>query len=284
METTTTAANEMDIEVFVEAIDQMTLNGVLGAALMLLVGLVIIRIVMMLIGRLIRKLPPENKALMNFLRQGLRIVLYFILATTICDKLGLPVTSLVAVISLFGLAVSLSVQNVLANVVNGILILTARPFEVGDYIETASAAGTVDAIHLMYTHLLTPDNKRILVPNSELATQRITNYSANTQRRIDIPVRVGYEHSNQVVFAALLRAAEKTPGVLYGDNAPMAVVTSYEETGVLFSLRVWTSAEDYWPVNWALTDAVRTELAQDGILLTYGARRVIAGETVNTGR
>ena len=278
MDTATAAANEVELEVFVEALDQMTLDGVLGAALMLIIGMVIIRIVMTIFSRLIKRLPPENKALMNFLRQGFRIVLYFILATMVCDKLGLPVTSLVAVISLFGLAVSLSVQNVLANVVNGILILTAHPFEVGDYIETTTAAGTVDAIHLMYTHLLTPDNKRILVPNSELAAQRITNYSANTERRIDVPVRVGYEHGNQAVFAALLRAAEKTPGVLYGEKAPMAVVTAYEETGVLFSLRVWSSAENYWPVTWALTDAVRTELAADGIDLTYGARRVISQE------
>ncbi len=275
METTTAAVSEMELEVFVEALDKMTLDGVLGAALMLLVGLAVIRIVMTVFGRVIRQLPPENKALMNFLRQGMRIALYFILATMVCDKLGLPVTSLVAVISLFGLAVSLSVQNVLANVVNGILILTAQPFEVGNYIETATAAGTVDAIHLMYTHLLTPDNKRILVPNSELAAQRITNYSSNTERRIDVPVRVGYEHENKAVFAALLRAAEKTPGILRGDKAPMAVVTAYEETGVMFSLRVWSSAENYWPVTWALTDAVRTELAADGIELTYGARRMV---------
>ena len=206
-----TTSSEIDIEVIAEALDKVTLDGVLGALLILVVGMAVVRIVMTILGRLIGKLPPENKALMGFLRQGLRIVLYLILATMVCDKIGLPVTSLVAVISLFGLAVSLSVQNVLANVVNGILILTARPFEVGNYIETATAAGTVDAIQLMYTHLLTPDNKRILVPNSELPAQRITNYSANAVRRIDIPVRVGYEHTNQAVFSALLRAAEKKP-------------------------------------------------------------------------
>ena len=270
METTAaTAASEIELEEIARAFDKITLDGALGAALMLLVGLAAIRIVMTLMGRLIRRLPPDNKALMNFLRQALRIALYLILLTMVCDKLGLPVTSLVAVISLFGLAVSLSVQNVLANVVNGVLILAAK------YIETASAAGTVDAIHLMYTHLLTPDNKRILVPNSELAAQRITNYSANTERRIDIPVRVGYEHENKAVFAALLRAAKKTPGLLGGDKAPMAVVTAYEETGILFSLRVWTSADNYWPVTWALTDSVRTELAADGIHLSYGARRIV---------
>ena len=274
---TAAAANEVDLEGIVEAIDKITLDGVIGAVVMLLIGLVVIRILMTLMGRMIKKLPPENKALMSFLRQGLRIVLYFILATMICDKLGLPVTSLVAVISLFGLAVSLSVQNVLANVVNGILILTAQPFEVGEYIETATAAGTVDAIHLMYTHLLTPDNKRILVPNSELAAQRITNYSASTHRRMEIIVRVGYEHENKAVFAAMLRAAKaNADAVQEGTRAPMAVVTAYEDTAVVFSLRVWATVEKYWDVYFALMTAVREELASDGIQLTYGARRVVS--------
>ena len=276
METTAVAASELELEEIVEAIDRMTLDGVLGAALLLVVGMVIIRVVMTILGRLIKRLPPENKALMNFLRQGLRIVLYLILATTICDKLGLPVTSLVAVISLFGLAVSLSVQNVLANVVNGILILTAKPFEVGEYIETETAAGTVDAIHLMYTHLLTPDNKRILVPNSELAAQRITNYSASTHRRMEIVVRVGYEHENQKVFAAMLRAANAADDVVKGgERAPRAVVTAYEDTAAVFSLRAWATVDKYWDVYFALMTSVREELAADGVALTYGAKRVI---------
>lgn len=276
METTVPPAEGMDIEAFVEAFDRVTLDGLLGAGLSLLIGLVVIRIVMMLLGRVIRRLPPENRPLLNFLRQGLRIALYLILATSVCARLGLPVTSLVAVISLFGLAVSLSVQNILANIVSGVVILTAQPFQVGDYIETASAAGTVDAIHLMYTHLLTPDNKRILVPNSELAAQRITNYSACTLRRVEITVRTGYEHENAAVFAALLRAAEKAEGIERdGDKAPRAVVTAYEDTAAVFSLRVWAPAAAYWDVYFALMTAVREELAADGILLTYGARRVL---------
>jgi len=279
MDTTAAAASEIELEEIARAFDRITLDGALGAALMLLVGMAAIRIVMTLMGRLIRRLPPENKALMNFLRQALRIALYLILLTMVCDKLGLPVTSLVAVISLFGLAVSLSVQNVLANVVNGILILTARPFEVGDYIETATAAGTVDAIQLMYTHLLTPDNKRILVPNSELAAQRITNYSAATHRRVEVTVRVGYEHDNQTVFDAMLRAAEKTPDVIReGERTPSAVVSAYEDTAVVFSLRAWTLAEKFWDVYFHLMNAVREELAVNGVSLTYGARRVVSGE------
>ena len=91
----------------------------------------------------------------------------------------------------------------------------------------------------MYTHLLTPDNKRILVPNSELAAQRITNYSASTHRRMEIIVRVGYEHENKTVFAAMLRAANaQTDVVKEGERAPMAVVTAYEDTAAVTTLRL----------------------------------------------
>ncbi len=276
MDATAVAASSAELSDFVEALDHLTPGGIFGALTLLIIGLIAIRIAMSLMGRVIGRLPPENKALMNFLRQGLRIVLYFILATTVIDQLGLPVTSLVAVISLLGLAVSLSVQSVLANVVSGILILTAHPFEVGDYIETATAAGTVDAIHLTYTHLLTPDNKRVLVPNSELAAQRITNYSGCTHRRVEVTVRVGYEHENRTVIGAMLRAAEKTPeAIREGERRPAAVCTAYEDTAAVFSLRVWVESGKYWDVYFALMNRVREELAADGVLLTYGGRRMI---------
>ena len=144
----------------------------------------------------------------------------------------------------------------------------------GDFIEANTATGTVDSIGLMYTHLVTYDNKRVLIPNSELSAQRITNYSANALRRVDIVVRVGYEHSNEAVFAALLRAAAKISEIEGGENAPSAVVKAYAETGVEFALRVWTKEENYWSVHNRLIADVRTELAADGICLTYGTHKL----------
>lgn len=271
MDTSSTA--EFDMQGFMQALNNLTLDGVLGALVVLLAGMIIIRIAMRLFKRMIKRLPVD-KALIGFLNSGLRIILYFILTIMVADKLGLPVTSLVALLSLFALAISLSVQNVLSNVVSGIVILSAKPFTVGDYIEANTASGTVESINLMYTHLVTYDNKRVLIPNSELSAQRITNYSANALRRVDISVRVGYEHSNDAVFAALLRAAGKIDEVEGGEKAPVAVVTAYAEGGVEFALRAWTKEDNYWPVHNRLIADVRRELEADGIFLTYGTRKV----------
>jgi len=270
---TAASTNGIDLKGIMDAVDKITLDGALGAMIILVAGWILIRIIMRLFKRMIKKLPVD-KALSGFLGSGLRIILYFVLIITVADKLGLPVTSLVALLSLFALAISLSVQNVLANVVSGIVILTAKPFTVGDYIEANTATGTVDTIGLMYTHLVTFDNKRVLIPNSELSAQRITNYSANPLRRVDIAVRVGYEHSNEAVFEALRRAAQQVPEVEGGEKAPVAVVTAYAEGGVEFALRVWTREENYWPVYNRLMADVRTELKASGIELTSGARRI----------
>ena len=155
------------------------------------------------------------------------------------------------------------------------VILTAKPFTAGDYIETDKGQGEVESVDLMYTHLATPDGKLVLIPNRELSAERITNFSRHPLRRMDISVRVGYEHENARVTAALLRAAQAMPDVVReGKQAPFATVTDYGETGVQFLLRVWTPTGRYWDVYYLLLDAVRTELARDGIALACGMTRV----------
>lgn len=268
------SVQELDAMALAGALDKLTVNSLIGAVLLLVAGLAVIRVLMRLMQRMLDRLPFE-KTLEGFLCACVKIVLYVVLGTMVADQLGIPVTSLVALLSLFALAVSLSVQNMLANVISGVMILSAKLFVVGDYIETEKAAGTVQLIDLMYTHLNTADNKRVLVPNSEISAGQITNYTANAVRRVDIPVRVGYEFGNQAVIAALLRAAEKTEGIEQEEKKPDVYVTSYGETGVEFSLRVWTQSARYWSVQQALMRAVREELAADGIPLTYGAQRVL---------
>lgn len=266
----------IDAQEVMLALDRVTFDGLVGAGVLLLLGLVVIRVVMQILRRVMARLPFDG-TLTSFLSSGTKIVLYIVLGTMVADKLGFPVTSLVALLSLFALAISLSVQNVLANVVSGVVILTSKLFVAGDYIETDTAAGTVQSINLMHTHMVTPDNKVVLVPNSELSAGKITNYSANALRRVDIPVRVGYEYGNARVTAALMRAAQGMPDLERGEKAPQVLISEYGETGVKFILRVWTPTARYWDVYYALMSAVREALEEDGIPLTYGAQRVEIG-------
>ena len=268
------AVETFDTEAVAQALDKVPLEGWLIALVLLVAGIAVVRVLMTFIKRTLGRLPID-RALSAFLISCAQIALYVVLGTIIADQLGLPVTSLVVLLSLFALAISLSIQNVLANVVGGVVILTAKPFTAGDYIETDKGQGEVESVDLMYTHLATPDGKLVLIPNRELSAERITNFSRHPLRRMDISVRVGYEHENARVTAALLRAAAAMPDVVReGKQAPFATVTEYGETGVQFLLRVWTPTGRYWDVYYLLLDAVRMELARDGIALACGMTRV----------
>ena len=270
-------AQAIDAQAVAQALDKVSFEGWIGAALTLLLGIVAIRILMHLAARALDRLPLD-RALSGFLRSAAQIVIYIVLGTMVAGQLGVPVTSLVALLSLFALAISLSIQNVLANVVSGMVILTAKPFAAGDYIELTGAQGEVESIDLMYTHLVMPDGKLVLVPNQELAGQRITNHYKSPLRRMDVTVRVGYAHENAAVTAALRRAGQRMPDVVKeGEKAPFAAVSEYGETGVTFLLRVWMPSQRYWDVYYPLLDAVREELARDGIALTSGTTRVEIG-------
>ncbi len=133
-ETTMMDAQAIDAQAVAQALDKVSFEGWIGAAVTLLLGIVAIRILMHLAARALERLPLD-RALSGFLQSAAQIVLYIVLGTMVAGQLGVPVTSLVALLSLFALAISLSIQNVLANVVSGMVILTAKPFAAGDYIE-----------------------------------------------------------------------------------------------------------------------------------------------------
>ena len=166
---------EAQVTEAVSALHDVSWNEAIRALLVLAIGWVVIQIVLRLARRASARLPKANKALGDFLIQALRILLYFMLLTTALAQLGVPVTSMVAVISLLALAVSLSVQNLLTDVVSGITVLASHPFAVGDWIETPAVSGTVDTIGLLYTQLITAAKRLILVPNSQVAGTHITN-------------------------------------------------------------------------------------------------------------
>ena len=263
----TSDLTNVDTEQIAIAIRNMDSKMLGEAAILLVVGAVLIWLVMRIIRRASEKLPTD-RALSSFLTSGIRIGLILILGTMVADRLGFPVSTLVAVVSLLGLAISLSVQNVLGNLSGGFVILSSRLFVAGDWIEVGTVAGTVESIKLMYTTLSTADHKKVLIPNSDLASSRIINYSAYHLRRVDLTIRVPYQYDNQSVMESLLKAAGSIERVEKDEpHAPAAAVSSYEESGVVFALRVWTKQQMWFSVKEELTDRMRSQLHADGIEL-----------------
>ena len=165
-------------------IRDLTPGDVIRVAAMVFVGMLVIRLLMRMADRLL----DRSKSLADikvYIRSALRIFLWFLLALMLAGTLDVDVTSVIAMLSVAGLAVSLALQNTLANLAGGLVLLVAKPFAVGDYVEADGISGTVAAIDLAYTTFVTPDNKEIFVPNSQLSAAKIVNYNALGKRRMD---------------------------------------------------------------------------------------------------
>ena len=236
------------------------------AVLILVVGLLVIRIVMAVVKKLLDNTKLE-KAAHGLVKSVARVVLYLLLGLILAGSLGIDVTSVVALASVLTLAVSLSVQNLLTNVLGGFTLLYTKPFASGDYVEVAGKGGTVQEISMTYTKLATPDNKIISIPNSSVVSGDIINYSVAGVRRVDVAVRAVYSEPSQKVIDALIQAGTVDKVLL--DPAPFAAIASYGESAIEYTLRVWTKAEDYWDVFFAVNQNVKNIFDEQGIKMAY---------------
>lgn len=247
-------------------LQQVTLASLLPALLYLVCGLVIIRFVMSALSRALKR-SAIDKTLHRFILTILRIVLYFVLFMTVAGALGIQITSFVALLSVAGLAISLSLQNVLSSASCGVMLLSVKPFKVGDYVEIGGVGGTVREIGFMHTKLAAPDNKIIYVPNNEVSTSKIINYTQEGKRRVDFVFTAGYAYPQEDVKRALREAVAKFPKVL-DDPAPFIRVSGYKEA-VEYTVRVWCNTEDYWELYSDIIEAVPEAYAAHGVEMNY---------------
>ena len=244
-----------------------SLGNILAAALIFLVCLAVIKLAVRLTRRALDKSKldaPVKRAIVNFER----VVLWVTALLMIMGKLNISTASLVALVSVAGLALSLSLQNTLSNVFAGITLLVTRPFKPGDFVEAGTTSGTVTRMGLFYVTLLTYDNKEIHVPNSDIAASRLTNYTAEPTRRVDLNFGLEYGCEAGAVRAALLAAAKEDARVL-PEPEPAVVVSAYLSSSVQYTLRCWALTADYWAVYYALNESARRHLEAAGLSLAF---------------
>lgn len=249
------------------SLGKITVQTVLTALLMLAAGFVIVHMVMMLIKKALAKSALDVN-LQQLVTVIIRVLLLTVVLLIVADFIGIPITSVVTVLGVAGLAVSLAIQDTLANVFGGILLLAAKTFASGDYVQINSLEGTVLKVDLMNTYLLTADNKHVRIPNKDVQTAPIVNYTREPLRRVEVAVNVSYDAPTAAVKAALLKAVERVDTVI-DDPAPFAALSAYESSSIRYIVRVWTHNADYWDTYFALTEGVRETLAEDGISMTF---------------
>lgn len=202
------------------------------------------------------------------------VVGYLVLAITliaVLNQFGVQTASIIAVLGAAGLAVGLALQGTLSNVAAGVMLLFLRPFKVGDYVEAGGAAGTVKEVGLFNTELATPDNVYIVVPNSAIFSQDISNYSRYATRRLDIAVGVAYD-ADLTKAMSVLTATLEADGRALPDPAPQVMVMELGDSAITLNLRFWVNAADLWPCKWAMNKAVKEALDAAGIEIPFPQR------------
>lgn len=239
----------------------------IAAIIILIVGRIAVGFVVRAIRLGMRK-NGIDKTLETFICNLVKWALMIVVIIAAISQLGIHTTSFVAIFGAAGLAVGLALQGSLSNFAAGVLIVLFRPYKAGDWIEAAGIAGSVEQVQILTTVLRTGDNKRVIVPNSQIMNSVITNYSANDTRRIDLVIGVGYDDDldkTRRVLEEIVAADER----VLKEPAPQIAVSELGASSVDFVVRPWVSTPDYWGTRFDLTETIKKRFDQEGISIPY---------------
>ncbi|MBK0404581.1 mechanosensitive ion channel [Adhaeribacter sp. BT258] len=234
------------------------------ALLILFVGLWLIRRLTHLLHRLMEK-RGVDPSLVPFLSNIVNILLKIMLIIIVISQIGIEATSFLAILGSAGIAIGLALQGSLSNFAGGVLLLTLRPFRVGDYIDAQGQSGRVHLINIFNTVIKTGDNKTIFIPNGPLASGTIVNYDLEEKRRVDLKFAVPGGHDINKTRDIIYNLVAQDLRV-FKDPAPKVVVSETTGTDVTLLVRVWASHEDYWDVYYALQENIKDTFHKEGIV------------------
>ncbi|MDX5345952.1 MAG: mechanosensitive ion channel [Hymenobacteraceae bacterium] len=235
---------------------------VVGAILILVIGLWLIKRINKFIFELMVK-RGVDESLRPFIRNVLGIAMRVLLVIVVISQIGVEATSFIAILGSAGLAVGLALQGSLSNFAGGVLILTLKPFRVGDFIEAQSQAGTVKLINIFNTVLKTADNKTIIIPNGPLANSTVVNYSMEPQRRVDLKFIIGYRNDIAEAKEIINRILDEDERVLA--EPARQIISEVGENNITIMARVWVNSGDYWPLYWYMQEKVKFDFEKAGI-------------------
>ena len=254
-------------------IGSMALSTLISAVLTFITCFIVMQIILKTLERVLGRANKIDGTLKGFIHSAVKIVLWILTGIIVAGALGIPTTSLVALISIAGLALSLSVQNILSNRFSGLTLLVSKPFKSGDYVEVGGRNGIIKSVGLFYTQLNTLDNVSINIPNSDVTGTTVINYSREPLRRVDRVFSAAYESSTEDVKAAIFEAISRDEKILR-DPAPFVRLSEYKDSCIEYTVRVWCKCADYWDVFFNLNENVRESFAAKGVEMTYNHMNV----------
>ena len=240
---------------------------ILAALVVLILGLWLSKLLGSLTVKVLKKGNIEP-SLHAFIRSFVSISTKIVVIVTVGSILGLPMGTMIAALGAAGAAIALAVKDSLANVASGLLILFTHPFRVGDYVEVEGSAGTVQEIQLLYTTFLTVDNRKLVIPNSHLTSDKLVNTTCEATRRLDLAFLVGLDSDIGQVKSVLMELMTSHPLALQ-DPKPSAYVYEYTSSAINITMRVWTKTEDYWDLTYSMLEQVKHRFDEEKIRLSH---------------
>jgi small conductance mechanosensitive channel len=245
---------------------------VIGSILILVVGLWVSRWLARSLRRGLDRARVQPIVASFFTNLAKAVFIILVLVCTVAN-LGFPLTPVLAVLGAAGLAVGLALQGTLSNLASGVLLAILRPFNVGDFIEVSGLMGTVEAVHVFQTRLVTPDNKVVIMPNSQLTNTPLINYTVKGTRRVDLVFGVSYGDNLGRVKQLLEEIITSDPRVLK-EPAPVVGVVALADSSINFAVRPWVKAADFWSLTFDLNQRVKERFDAEGITIPFPQRVV----------
>ncbi len=227
----------------------------------IVLGVLLTKALVALVGRMLRRTSINNAAI-PFLCSVLRIFCYVLVGISVADAMNIvEPSSIVTALGAVGLALSLAVKDSLANLAGGVQLVLTKTFQLGDYVDIDGISGTVTQVELLHTTLNTPDNKRIMIPNGQVTTARITNYSSEASRRVDVSLTISRD-SDLTQAERLLTAEMARHPLVLKEPPPTARVDRHDDLGMVMVCKAWTDTADYWTVYYDLQEKLKGALDQ----------------------
>jgi small conductance mechanosensitive channel len=245
---------------------------VIGAVLIFLVGRWVAKLLSSVVARAMKK-AKVDVTLVPFLENLVYTAMLIFVVIAALAAVGVQTASFIAVLGAAGLAVGLALQGSLANFASGVLLLVFKPFRVGDFVEIGGAKGTVIAIHVFNTVLNAPDNVRITVPNGQVTSGSILNYTINGTRRVDLVVSVSYDDDLKLARRVIEKVLAAEPRIL-PDPAPIVAVSEMADSSIDFVVRPWVKVADYWNVYWDLTEKLKVAVEENGMTIPFAQQEI----------
>ena len=240
----------------------------LMALLIFLIGKWITNKIVVVLGKVLRKVKGMDETLIKFLENIVYYALMIVVILTALGKLGVETTSFLAILGAAGLAIGLALKDSLGNFASGVMIILFKPFKVGDLVTAAGVTGNVSEVGIFSSVFITADNQKIIVPNGAITSGTITNVNALDTRRVDLVVGISYDDDIKKVKEILTNILNSNEKVLIEKGITIAV-SELADSSVNFVVRAWTNTSDYWDVKFGLTESIKTTFDKEGITIPY---------------